>query len=141
MLTDREQKVVGWLKKRTVATMRQLRNQFKISHMTVIRALNKSGYYTSYNHNASYYVLRDRPEFDEWGLWAHRNVRFSRYATLKQTIVVLVEKAPAGLTVEELEQRLDVKVANHVSRLVHDGILQREIVPGGHAVYLDLKPA
>ena len=59
MLTDREQKVVNWLQKRKVATMRHLRYQFQLSHMTVIRALKKYGYYTSYNRNAGYYVLYD----------------------------------------------------------------------------------
>jgi len=136
MLTDREQKVVNWLKKRKVATMRQLCHQFAISHMTVNRALKKYGYYTSYNHNASYYVLLDLPAFNEQGLWAHGNVRFSRHGTLKQTIAVLVENAPAGLTVDELEECLDVKAANLASRLVHDGIVQREILPGRQAVYL-----
>jgi hypothetical protein len=136
MLTDREQKVINWLKKRTVATMRQLRHQFQLSHMTVIRALKKEGYYTSYNHNASYYVLQERPAFNEWGLWAYRNIRFSRHGTLTQTIVALVESAPAGLTVAELEERLEVKVGNLASRLVHDGIVQREILPGRQAVYL-----
>lgn len=136
MLTERERKVVNWLKSRKVATMRHLRHQFKLSHMTVIRALKKYGYYTSYNHNASYYVLHDLPTFNEWGLWAYRTVRFSRHGTLTQTMVALVENAPAGLTVGELEERLEVKVANLASRLVHDGILQREILPGRQAVYL-----
>lgn len=45
MFTDREQKVVKWMEKRKVATMRHLRYQFQISHMTVIRALKKYGYY------------------------------------------------------------------------------------------------
>jgi len=136
MFTDREQKVVNWLKKRNVATMRHLRHQFNLSHMTVIRALKKYGYFTSYNHNASYYVLHDLPSFNEWGLWGYRNIRFSRHGTLTQTIAVLVENAPAGLTVGELEERLDVKVANLASRLVHDGILKRELLWGRQAVYL-----
>jgi len=136
MLTDREQKVVKWVKRRKVATMRQLRHQFQISHMTVIRALKKYGYYTSYNHNGAYYVLRDLPEFDEWGLWAYRDIRFSRHGTLKRTIVALVESAPAGLTVAELEERLQTKLANLASRLVRDGIVEREILAGRQAVYM-----
>lgn len=136
MLTDREQKVVKWVKKRKVATMRHLRHQFQISHMTVIRALKKYGYHTSYNHNGAYYVLQDLPEFDQWGLWAYRDIRFSRYGTLMRTIVALIENAPAGLTVAELEERLETKVANLASRLVRDGAVQREILPGRQAVYM-----
>jgi hypothetical protein len=136
MLTERERKVVDWLRRRNVATMRQLRNQFKLSHMTVVRALKKQGYYCSYNHNAAYYVLGDLPAFDEWGLWGYRNIRFSRHGSLTRTIVALVDNSTGGLTVGELEERLLVKVGNLASRLVHEGLLQREILPGRQAVYL-----
>lgn len=136
MLTDLEQKVVNWLRKVKVANMRQLQQQFQISHMTVVRALRKFGYYTSYNHNAGYYVLQDVPSFDDWGLWAYRDIRFSRYRNLPETIVVLVEKAPAGLTVRELEELLQSKVANLVSRLVSEGRMQGERLLGRQVVYL-----
>ena len=136
MLTEREQKVVHWLKKRKVATMRHLRHQFQLSHMTVIRALRKHGYYTSYNHNAAYYVLHDLPQFDEWGLWAYRDICFSQHGTLIKTVVALIEKAPAGLTVVELQDRLRAKVANLACRLVRDGTIEREIGPGRQAVYM-----
>jgi hypothetical protein len=140
MLTGGEHKVIGWLRKATVATMKQIRHQFQISHMTVARALKKFGYYASYNCNAAYYVLRDVPEFDDWGLWAYRNVRFSRYRTLPATIVAVVGKAPAGLTVGELEERLQTKTGNVVSRLVSEGQVQRERLVGRHVVYLASDP-
>ncbi len=140
MLTGGEQKVIAWLRKATVATMNQIRHRLHISHMTVVRALKKFGYFSSYNHNASYYVLRDVPEFDDWGLWAYRDVRFSRYRTLPATIVAVVEKAPAGLTVLELEQRLQTKAGNVVSRLVSRGRVQRERVTGRHVIYLASDP-
>ena len=79
MLTDREQKIVNWLRTRKVATMRHLQHQFQVCHMTVFRALKKFGYHTSYNHNAGYYTLAGVPQFDDWGLWAYRDVRFSRW--------------------------------------------------------------
>jgi hypothetical protein len=140
MLSGGEQKVIGWLRKTTVATMKQIRHQFQISHMTVVRALKKFGYYASYNYNAAYYVLRDVPEFDDWGLWAYRDVRFSRYRTLPATIVAVVEKAPAGLTAGELEERLQTKAGNVVSRLVSEGQLRRERLVGRHVVYLASDP-
>jgi hypothetical protein len=140
MRTDGEQEIIGWLRKVTVATMRQLRHQFQISHMTVARALKKFGYFASYNHNASYYVLGDVPQFDNWGLWAYRDVRFSRYRTLPATIAALVTAAPAGLTVQELEERLQTKAANLVSRLASRGQVQSETLAGRHAVYLATDP-
>jgi hypothetical protein len=136
MLTCSEQKVIGWLRKATVATMKQIRYQFRISHMTVVRALKKAGYYASYNYNAAYYVLGDVPEFDDWGLWAHRDIRFSRYRSLPATIMAVVEKASAGLTVAELEERLQTKAGNMVSRLVSQGKVQGGMLAGRHVVYL-----
>ena len=136
MLTDREQKVIEWLRKRKVATMRHLRHQFRLSHMTVVRALKKCGYYTSYNHNAAYYVLQELPQFNEWGLWTYRDIGFSKYGTLTETIIGLVENASAGLTVAELEERLRTQVANLVSRLVRNGAIQRETLRGRQAIYL-----
>ncbi len=140
MFTEGEQSVIAWLRKVTVATMGQIRHQFRISHMTVVRALKKFGYYASYNHNAAYYVLRDVPEFDDWGLWAYRDIRFSLYRTLPATIAAVVEKAPAGLTVTELEQRLQTKAGNVVSRLVSGGRVQRERMIDRHVVYLANDP-
>jgi hypothetical protein len=140
MLTDREQKLVNWLRKRQVATMRHMQHQFQICHMTVLRALKKVGYCTSYNRNAAYYTLADVPCFDDWGLWTYRNVCFSRAGTLLDTLVALVSTAPAGLTAAELEQRLQTPVANLLSRLVHNGRLQRQVLRGRQVVYLNSEP-
>ena len=136
MLTSGEQKVIDWLRKLTVASMKQIRHQFHISHMTVVRALKQFGYFASYNYNAAYYVLRDVPEFDDWGLWGYRDIRFSRYRTLPATIVAVVERSPAGLTVRELEERLRTRAANVVSRLVSKGQVQHERLVGRHTVYM-----
>jgi hypothetical protein len=116
--------------------MRHLQHQFQVCHMTVFRALKKVGYHTSYNHNAGYYTLASVPQFDDWGLWAYRDVRFSRAGTLLETLVALVTQAPAGRTVGELEERLQTPVANLLSRLVQQGQLQRQLLRGRHVVYV-----
>jgi DNA-binding MarR family transcriptional regulator len=98
--------------------------------------LKKSGYHTSYNHNAGYYTLAGLPQFDDWGLWAYHEVRFSRWGTLLETLVALVQQAPAGLTASELEERLQTPVANLLARLVQHGRLQRQPLSGHRVVYL-----
>jgi hypothetical protein len=120
--------------------MANLCQKFDLSHMTVVRALKKVGYYTSYNHNAAYYVLHDVPQFDSWGLWAYRNIRFSRYGTLPETVVAVVEQALAGMTIVELEERLGTKVGNVSSRLVSEGRIDRQIVDRRRVVYLACDP-
>jgi hypothetical protein len=136
MATERNEKLVKWMKKRKVATMKAMRHQFQLSHMTVFRILKEYGYYTSYNCNASYYTLHDVPQFDPLGLWAYRDIRFSRYGTLNETIVAVVQKASAGMTVREVEDRLQTKAANLLCRVVHEGRLRQRPFRGRQLIYL-----
>ncbi|CAN5150747.1 hypothetical protein BH10PLA2_BH10PLA2_16550 [soil metagenome] len=136
MPTDRARKLVTWMKTRTVATMKALRHQFQVSHMTVFRILSESGYHSSYNRNGAYYTLRDTPQFDSDGLWNYRGIRFSIHGTLKDTIVALIENSDTGQTVLELEERLHTKSANLLSRLVHDTRLTQRALQGRLVVYL-----
>jgi hypothetical protein len=116
-LTRTESTLVQRLRRKRIATMKALREELAVSHMTVVRALTKYGYHSSVNHNASFYTLHDIPRFDEDGLWA------------------LTKNAPAGLTVLELEQRVKTKVGNLLSRLCQQNELSR-CFAGRQAVYL-----
>jgi hypothetical protein len=141
MSADRHHKLIVWMKTRKVTTMKALRHQFQISHMTVFRILSQYGYHTSYNRNASYYALHDVPQFDQAGLWAYREIRFSRHGSLSDTIVALVGNAEAGLTVRELEERLQTRTANLLSRLVRGGRLTQRSLQGRLVVYLASDPS
>jgi hypothetical protein len=134
-LTRKELNVVQRLRRKRIATMSSLCQEMDVSHMTVVRALNKYGYHSSVNHNASLYTLHDTPHFDEDGLWTYRDACFSEHGSLGTTLVALAEKAPAGLTVSEFEQRVNTKVGNLLSRLCHQNELSR-CFAGRRAVYL-----
>jgi hypothetical protein len=134
-LTRKEASVVQRLRRKRVATMRNLCEEMDVSHMTVVRALNKYGYHSSVNHNASYYTLHDTPRFNEEGLWTYRDICFSEHVSLGKTLVALAAKAPAGLTVAEFEQRVNTKVGNLLSRLCRQNELSR-CFAGRRAVYL-----
>ncbi len=138
-LTAAEAAVVDRLRCLKVATMAVLRDLLDISHMTVVRALRKYGYFTSFNHNSSFYVLADTPRFDDGGLWWYRDVGFSRHGTLQATLLALIEAAAAGRTVAELETRLATPVGNLLSRLSAQGLIGR-ISVGRCAVYLAAEP-
>ncbi len=136
MLSDRQKKLVDWLKKRKVASMKLMRHQFQLSQMTVVRYLRQYGYLTSYNQNAAFYTLHDVPQFDDGGLWSYRDVGFSKFGTLTETIVTLVQNAAAGMTVAELEDRLKTRVANLLCRLVQEKRLTPRTLTGRRVVYL-----
>ena len=138
-LTVRETAVIEKLRKCKVAKKSELCDHLKISHMTVVRALKKFGYYTSYNKNSSFYTLRDTPDFDSHGLWAYKDVRFSRNLTLDKTIAFIVDDSKSGFTAEELERLLKTNVKNLLSRLVSKGRLGK-CTAGRCAVYLSADP-
>ena len=104
-LTPLELKVVQRLRRLRVASMKTLRDDLDVSHMTVVRACKKYGYLSSVNCNAAFYTLQDVPHFDSDGLWNYRNICFSKHRTLEKTLVALVQDAPAGLTLRLVRQR------------------------------------
>ena len=124
-LTIKENSVVDQLRAWKVSTKKRLCHHLQISHMTVVRALKKFGYYTSYNKNSAFYTLHDIPEFDSHGLWVFRDIYFSRYATLDETIVGLVEISDAGYTVGELNNIVKTEIKNILPRLCRKKRLNR----------------
>lgn len=134
-LTHKEQAVVEALSGLKVAPVGVLVEETGVSQITVARALRKHGHYSSYNLNSSYHTLRETPSFDRSGLWQHEEVRFSKHGTLKKTVRALVSSSPRGLTVEDLEQVLGVRVHNPLSALCRASELGR-LYEGRHAVYV-----
>jgi hypothetical protein len=109
------------------------------SRTTIFRLLKAVGYFTSYSHAGRYYTLRRIPKFDRRGLWAWRGIGFSSRGTLRATAVFLVEQSPAGMTHQELQQQLGLRVYDTVRSLVADGAITRERV-GDVYLYLSADP-
>jgi hypothetical protein len=111
------------------------------SAMTAWRILYQQGYFTSYNHNAKYYTLASIPQFDEQGLWACRDIRFSKWGTLPETVVAQIGLSFAGMTARELEELLHVpNVKPTLTHLTRQGRLQRTKIAGA-LVYFAGEPS
>jgi hypothetical protein len=132
--TPSEARVVRLLQQRRVARFVDLANISDLSLKTVHRALTKVGYHTSINANSAYVALRHVPQFDARGLWLHQQICFSRYGSLRATIRALIEQAPDGCSVEELQSLLRTRVHNHLSMLLGAGEIGRFHL-GRHTVY------
>lgn len=98
------------------------------SRRSIFRDLAVLLYLSSYTHVGRYYTLNDIPRYDEHGLWFHQGIGFSRFGTLKATVVELVDIAPAGYTHKELEGLLRVRVHNTLLGLVRTGRIGRESI-------------
>ena len=89
---------------RKVLTITELSKILVCSIITVRRRLKEWRTYTSYNKNGRYYTLPSIPKFNKKGIWTYKDIFFSRYGTLKNTIIALAAKSKQGLTHSELEE-------------------------------------
>jgi hypothetical protein len=94
--------------------------------VTVFRKLSALDYQTSYSHRGAYYTLRSIPRFDAYGLWCCRGAWFSEQGTLLNTATALVDAAPAGYLVDELEVVLHVPLKDSLRQLVQADLLHRQ---------------
>lgn len=90
------------------------------SRMSVFRRLKVLGYLSSFTHGGRFYTLEELVCFDQWGLWFHRDVGFSRAGTLKATVVELVEGSSAGMTPKELVALLKLPVPGSLYNTLHE---------------------
>ena len=89
---------------RKVLTITELAKILICSIITVRRRLKEWRACTSYNKNGRYYTLPSIPKFNKKGIWIYKDIFFSRYGTLKNTIIALATKSKKGLTHSELEE-------------------------------------
>ena len=103
------QKVRAGFRARKVMTVAELALQMRCSSRTVHRRLQEWRAIHSYNKNGRYYSLPSVPAFDSYGLWRYRDIGFSRYGNLTETLIALVCHSQAGLSAAELGQLLGME--------------------------------
>jgi hypothetical protein len=116
-------KIESFFRHRLIARLDELQRTLDVSGRTVFRVLGRMGYLSSYSHAGKYYTLARTPSFDADGLWSHSGVLFSSHGTLRNTIVCLVNKSPAGHAHAELQNLLRLRVYD----TLHDLVAAHEI--------------
>jgi len=125
-----EEKLSSFIRERKIATLPEMSAALESSRRTVFRKLEKLSYRTSYSHRGSYYTINEVAQFDDSGLWSHRDVWFSVYGTLLSTAAAFVEKSESGYFVGELDNALRVSTKDALGHLAREGIVSREKVSG-----------
>ena len=106
-----------------------------ISERTIFRYLVALDYIASYTHAGRYYTLKSIANFNESGFWHFGEISFSKYGTLKNTTLHLIDHSIAGKTHAELEMQQRIRVHNVLLELVRSGTIHREQFEG---IYLYL---
>lgn len=99
-----DQQAIKSFNQKKVLTIPELSKILQCSKITVHRRLKEWGAYTSYNKNGRYYTIRSIPAFDKNGIWKHQDIYFSKYGTLKNTVIALASKSKRGLNHAELQE-------------------------------------
>ena len=107
-------------------TLDHLVKRTAFSRSTVLRRLTQHGYFSSYNHRGKFLIIKEVADFDSRGLWAFKTARFSRHGTLKETALHFILAAQSGMTHEELNELLGVRVHNALLELVEEERVIRE---------------
>jgi len=85
-----------------VLTLEQVSNEKRNSIRTVQRQFARLPVIRSYNKNSRYYTLSDIADFNNHGIWTYRDILFSKYGTLKQTVKHLILVSDSGLSGKEI---------------------------------------
>ena len=99
-----DQQAIDTFAFKKILTVTELSEILQCSQITVHRRLKEWDALTSYNKNGRYYTIRTIPEFDKNGIWQYRDIYFSRYGTLKNTVVALASKSRKGMNHAELQE-------------------------------------
>lgn len=122
-----------------VLSIEELKNVLQTnSRMTVYRKLKHLPYISSYSHRGQYYTLESLTQYNEKGIWNYNHIYFSRYGTLKSTVLENIKNSSSGLTTSELYSFLYVPVSNTVLELYKKGKINRKQI-GKEYVYLSIE--
>ncbi len=120
-------------------TIEDLKNILQTtSRMTVFRKLKHLPYKTSYSHSGKYYTLDSIANYDNNGIWAYNQIYFSKFGTLRNTVLHHIERSIIGFTCSELEEFLRIPVHNAVLDLWNNNIILREQIAKKY-IYLSVE--
>ena len=99
-----DEQALGSFVLKKVLTVTDLTEILQCSLITVRRRLKEWDACTSYNNNGRYYTLPSIATFNRDGIWSYRDIYFSKYGTLKNTVTALAVRSKNGLNHAELQQ-------------------------------------
>jgi len=133
-----ETDVINRIHRIKVLTIEELSDMLASSVITARRYLKRWEAFTSFNHNGRYYTLPGIPRFDHHGIWRHQTIFFSKYGTLKQTIIHLVGRSESGFSAREIAQIVGLPSNSSIfSRLQDISGIRREKHQGRFVYFSD----
>ena len=89
-------------KESKVLTLSQVSKTHDCSIRTVQRQFAELAVLRSYNKNSRYYTLPGIPKFNVHGIWCYRDILFSKFGDLRQTVKHMILASEDGLSGNEI---------------------------------------
>ena len=134
MKKEHSDSLVNYLKSKTIITISELAALLNISARTVQRKLKLLEIMRSYDHNSSYFALQEVAGFDDFGIWEHKAVHFSRYGNLKNTLIGIINNSEHGINAIEIRSVLGLDTRSFLFHYKDCQEIKREKV-GSYYVY------
>ncbi len=80
-----------------VVTLRELSQFLNVSIRTIQRKIRQWDTIRSYDHNGGYFSLKKLATFNSYGIWEYNNIHFSKFGTLKDTLVAIINNSSHGM--------------------------------------------
>lgn len=125
--------------KSKVLTLSQVSKTHGCSIRTVQRQFADLAVLRSYNKNSRYYTLPAIPKFNVHGIWPYRDILFSQYGNLRQTVKHMILASKDGLSGNEIGDIVNLLPRSFMHHFRDVGGIFRE-KHGGIYIYFSNDP-
>lgn len=125
--------------KSKVLTLNQVSKAHGCSIRTVQRQFAELTVLRSYNKNSRYYTLPAIPKFNVHGIWPYRDILFSKYGDLRQTVKHMILTSEDGLSGNEIGDIVNLLPRSFMHHFRDVGGIFRE-KHGGVYIYFSNDP-
>jgi len=125
--------------KSKVLTLSQVSKTYGCSIRTVQRQFAELAVLRSYNKNSRYYTLPAIPKFNVHGIWPYRDILFSKYGNLRQTVKHMILASEDGLSGNEIGDIVNLLPRSFMHHFRDVGGIFRE-KHGGVYIYFSNDP-
>jgi len=132
---QRRQHIKEIIRSKKVNSFKKIFEQTDCSEITIRRDISYIHAITSYTHQGQFITLEDIPAYDNYGIWFYRGIGFTKYGTSLELIKYLINSSKGGLTKENIEEILRIKISQQIQTLLKRHILYRVKV-GNKYLYL-----
>jgi len=131
---ERSEYIGAFIKKNKAVTISEFFDHISYCEKTLRRDISDLKGITSYTHRGKFITLSNIPKFDKHGIWFYRDIGFTKYKNSLDLIVSIIDNSE-GITKEELEGILRIKISKQIQILLSQNRLNR-VKAGARYFYL-----